>query len=192
MHSNIASSKQIVSWIVENSLMVIVNRQISKRCAMVGNNTWYLSSHCSFVWVVLMNNFFPGRPSIVVLITIWDHALSSPVHQKICLKYGALMGLEPTTSILRVRRATHCTTPPLMFKSSAIFLKRHTWNKYLVTVDKSAFINVKISIYPTCLIWLEKGVQNFLRNSRQNTFTRIHNAIFKSHTLINIENAHSL
>jgi len=80
----------------------------------------------------------------------------------------------------------------LMFKSSAIFLKRHTWNKYLVTVDKSAFINVKISIYPTCLIWLEKGVQNFLRNSRQNTFTRIHNAIFKSHTLINIENAHSL
>ena len=99
MHSNIASSKQIVSWIVENSLMVIVNRQISKRCAMVGNNTWYLSSHCSFVWVVLMNNFFPGRPSIVARITIWDHALSSPVHQKICLKYGALMGPEHTTSI---------------------------------------------------------------------------------------------
>ena len=55
----------------------------------------------------------------VVLRALWKidvHLISTLVHKSLYYYYyyykqrGPLMGLEPTTSTLRVRRATHCAT----------------------------------------------------------------------------------
>ena len=41
---------------------------------------------------------------------------------------GSLMGLEPTTSTLRVRRATHCATPPQETFPFCFISSRWTFN----------------------------------------------------------------
>ena len=49
-------------------------------------------------------------------IRSWNQPVLSNTRKVSCSRKqrGPLMGLEPTTSTLRVRRATHCTTPPLI------------------------------------------------------------------------------
>ena len=78
---------------------------------------WYLTR--ALIWQLCQ---FSIRPSIY-LVRLWNHVRICSWHRpelsnkgKVSCsrtQRGPLMGLEPTTSTLRVRRATHCTRPPL-------------------------------------------------------------------------------
>ena len=62
---------------------------------------------------------------------------------------GPLMELEPTTSTLRVRRATHCVTPPLRAVMSTIVIGEDTLLEVVLNVGK---YSMKVQGYQTTSI----------------------------------------
>ena len=125
--SNVKKKKQL--WICFNIFQKesVVTELLGSKISAI-SSCFVVSALNSTIWRYLTRELIWHlsqsftRPSIY-LVWLWIHSRIRSWNQPVLSKKGKvscsrkqrgpLMGLEPTTSILRYRRATHCATPPL-------------------------------------------------------------------------------